>query len=241
MFNTIFDTSATGLDIKSALLAAGAALILGLALAITHQKTSQTTKGFLVTLATLPLLVMAVMIMINGNLGTSIAILGAFSLIRFRSLQGRAKDLLAIFFAMMIGLACGMGHILFGTVITIIAIIAIILFTYTRFLEPDSHERVLKVVIPEDLDYDEVFTDIFKKYTSRHRLVKMKTMNMGSLYKLTYDVKIKRGVKEKEFLDEIRVKNCNLKVLLSECYAVNRRRLCGRIRNGERRKPLRRI
>ena len=122
MFNTIFDTSATGLDIKSALLAAGAALILGLALAITHQKTSQTTKGFLVTLATLPLLVMAVMIMINGNLGTSIAILGAFSLIRFRSLQGRAKDLLAIFFAMMIGLACGMGHILFGTVITIIAI-----------------------------------------------------------------------------------------------------------------------
>ncbi|MBO4276199.1 DUF4956 domain-containing protein [Candidatus Saccharibacteria bacterium] len=216
MFNTIFDTSATGLDIKSALLAAGAALILGLALAITHQKTSQTTKGFLVTLATLPLLVMAVMIMINGNLGTSIAILGAFSLIRFRSLQGRAKDLLAIFFAMMIGLACGMGHILFGTVITIIAIIAIILFTYTRFLEPDSHERVLKVVIPEDLDYDEVFTDIFKKYTSRHRLVKMKTMNMGSLYKLTYDVKIKRGVKEKEFLDEIRVKNCNLKVLLSE-------------------------
>ena len=216
MFNTIFDTSASGLDIKTALIAAGAALLLGVALAITHQKTSQTTKGFLITLATLPLLVMAVMIMINGNLGTSIAILGAFSLIRFRSLQGKAKDLLAIFFAMMIGLACGMGHILFGTVITIIAILAIILFTYTHFLEPDSHERVLKIVIPEDLDYDEVFTEIFKKYTSRHRLVKMKTMNMGSLYKLTYDVKLKHDIKEKDFLDEIRVKNCNLKVLLSE-------------------------
>ena len=216
MFNTIFDTSASGLDIKTALIAAGAALLLGVALAITHQKTSQTTKGFLITLATLPLLVMAVMIMINGSLGTSIAILGAFSLIRFRSLQGKAKDLLAIFFAMMIGLACGMGHILFGTVITIIAILAIILFTYTHFLEPDSHERVLKIVIPEDLDYDEVFTEIFKKYTSRHRLVKMKTMNMGSLYKLTYDVKLKHDIKEKDFLDEIRVKNCNLKVLLSE-------------------------
>ena len=216
MFNTIFDTTATGLDIKTALIAAGAALLLGLMLAITHMKTSQTSKGFLVTLATLPLLVMAVMIMINGNLGTSIAILGAFSLIRFRSLQGRAKDLLAIFFAMMIGLACGMGHILFGTVITVIAIIAILLFTYTHFLEPDRHERVLKVVIPEDLDYEEVFTDIFKKYTSNHRLVKMKTMNMGSLYKLTYDIKLKHGIKEKEFLDEIRVKNCNLKVLLSE-------------------------
>lgn len=216
MFNTIFDTSSTGLDIKTALIAAGAALLLGIMLAITHMKTSQTTKGFLVTLATLPLLVMAVMIMINGNLGTSIAILGAFSLIRFRSLQGRAKDLLAIFFAMMIGLACGMGHILFGTVITVIAIVAILLFTYTHILEPDRHERVLKIVIPEDMDYEEVFTDIFKKYTSRHRLVKMKTMNMGSLYKLTYDVKMRHGVKEKDFLDEIRVKNCNLKVLLSE-------------------------
>lgn len=216
MFNTIFDTSATGLDIKTALIAAGAALLLGIMLAITHMKTSQTTKGFLVTLATLPLLVMAVMIMINGNLGTSIAILGAFSLIRFRSLQGRAKDLLAIFFAMMIGLACGMGHILFGTVITVIAIVAILLFTYTHILEPDRHERVLKIVVPEDMDYEEVFTDIFKKYTSRHRLVKMKTMNLGSLYKLTYDVKMRHGVKEKDFLDEIRVKNCNLKVLLSE-------------------------
>ena len=216
MFNTIFDTSTTGLDIKTALIAAGAALLLGIMLAITHMKTSQTTKGFLVTLATLPLLVMAVMIMINGNLGTSIAILGAFSLIRFRSLQGRAKDLLAIFFAMMIGLACGMGHILFGTVITVIAIVAILLFTYTHILEPDRHERVLKIVIPEDMDYEEVFTDIFKKYTSRHRLVKMKTMNLGSLYKLTYDVKMRHGVKEKDFLDEIRVKNWNLKVLLSE-------------------------
>ncbi len=216
MFNSIFDASTMGLEITNALIAAGVALVLGVARAITHMKTSQTTKGFLVTLATLPLLVMAVMIMINGNLGTSIAILGAFSLIRFRSLQGRAKDLLAIFFAMMIGLACGMGHLLFGTVITAIAIVAILIFTYTRFLEPDSHERVLKIVIPEDLDYEDVFDDIFRKYTSRHRLVRMKTMNMGSLYKLTYDVKIKHGVKEKAFLDEIRVKNMNLKVLLSE-------------------------
>lgn len=216
MFNSIFDTNSAGLEITTALISAGVALLLGIVLAITHMKTSQTTKGFLVTLAVLPLLVMAVMIMINGNLGTSIAILGAFSLIRFRSLQGRAKDLLAVFFAMMIGLACGMGHVLFGAVITVIAVFAIILFTYTHFLEPDRHERVLKIVIPEDLDYEEVFEDVFKKYTSRHHLVRMKTMNMGSLYKLTYDVKIKHGVKEKDFLDEIRFKNMNLKVLLSE-------------------------
>lgn len=216
MFNTIFDSTATGLDIKIALICAGVSLILGVAIAITHMKTSQTTKGFLITLAVLPLLVMAVMIMINGNLGTSIAILGAFSLIRFRSIQGRAKDLLSVFFAMMIGLALGMGHVLFAVVITVIAIIAIVFFSYTHILEPDRYERVLKIVIPEDLDYEDVFAEIFKKYTSRAKLVRMKTMNMGSLYKLTYDVKLRRGVKEKAFLDEIRVKNCNLKVLLSE-------------------------
>jgi len=109
-----------------------------------------------------------------------------------------------------------MGHVLFGAVVMAIYVVAVVLFSYTRILEPDRHERVLKIVIPEDLDYEEVFNDIFKKYTSRAHLVRMKTMNMGSLYKLTYDVKIKNGVKEKEFLDEIRVKNCNLKVLLSE-------------------------
>lgn len=216
MFNSIFDAGATGLSITTALICAGVALALGVAIAITHRQTSQTTKGFLITLAVLPLLVMAVMIMINGNLGTSIAILGAFSLIRFRSIQGRAKDLLSVFFAMMIGLALGMGHVLFAVVITAIGIFAIVLFSSTRLLEPDEHERVLKITIPEDLDYDEVFNEIFKKYTSRAKLVRMKTVNMGSLYDLTYDVKLKHGIKEKAFLDEIRVKNCNLKVLLSQ-------------------------
>lgn len=216
MFSSIFNSSTTGLDITTALICAGVALVLGIAIALTHLKTSQTTKGFLITLAVLPLLVMAVMIMINGNLGTSIAILGAFSLIRFRSIQGRAKDLLSVFFAMMVGLALGMGHILFAVVISVIAIFAIVVLSYTHFLEPDQQERVLKVVIPEDLDYDDVFKETFEKYTSTAKLVKMKTVNMGSLYKLTYDVKLKAGVKEKQFLDDIRVKNCNLKVLLSE-------------------------
>lgn len=216
MFNSIFDATTTGLEIPSALIAAGAALVLGLALAITHKMTSQTTKGFLVTLATLPLLVMAVMIMINGNLGTSIAILGAFSLIRFRSLQGRAKDLLSVFFAMMIGLACGMGHVLFGAVITVIAIVAIVIFTYSHFLEPNKYDRVLKIVIPEDLDYSDVFKDILRKHTSRADLITMKTINMGSLYDLTYEVRLRRNTKEKEFMDEIRTKNCNLKVSLSQ-------------------------
>ena len=215
MFNTIFDSTSTGLDITTGLIAAGVALLLGIVIAITHMKTSQTTKGFLTTLATLPVLVMSVMIMINGNLGTSIAILGAFSLIRFRSIQGQAKELLSVFFAMAIGLACGMGHILFASVVTLIGVIAILFFSYTHFLEPNKNQRVLKIVIPEDMDYEEVFEETFKKYTTNAELVRMKTMNMGSLYKLTYDITLRSNIKEKEFLDEIRVKNCNLKVLLS--------------------------
>ena len=215
MFNSLFDPASTGLDITTALICAGTAILLGLVIAITHMKTTQTTKGFLITLTTLPLLVMAVMIMINGNLGTSIAILGAFSLIRFRSIQGHAKDLLSVFFAMMVGLALGMGHALFATVITAIVIVVILFFSYTSFLEPNKKQRILKIIIPEDLDYEEVFDTVFQKYTSKAKLVRMKTVNMGSLYKLTYDITMKSGVKEKEFLDELRVKNCNLKVLLS--------------------------
>ena len=216
MFNTIFDNTATGLSVDTVLICAVVALVLGVVIAFTHMKTSRTTKGFAITLATLPLLVMAVMIMINGNLGTSIAILGAFSLIRFRSIQGDAKELLSVFFVMMVGLALGMGHVLFAVVITAIAVAAIVVFSKTSFLEPNTYNRSLKIVIPEDLDYDEVFDDIFAKYTKKAELVKTKTMNMGSLYKLTYDVTLKKGVKEKAFLDEIRVKNCNLKVLLSQ-------------------------
>ena len=215
MFNTIFDSTASGLDVSTALIAAGAALGLGVALAITHARTTQTTKGFMVTLAVLPVLVMAVMIMINGNLGTSIAILGAFSLIRFRSIGGRGKDLLAVFAAMMIGLACGMGHVLFGTVIMAIYIISVLLFTFTPILEPNRRERVLKIVIPEDMDYEEVFAATFKKYTSYAHLVRMKTINMGSLYELVYEVEMKSDASGRDFIDELRTKNGNLKVMLS--------------------------
>ena len=214
MFNTIFDSTATGLSIDTALICAATSLILGTIVSFTHMKTSRASKNFLVTLATLPLLVMAVMIMINGNLGTSIAILGAFSLIR--SIQGDAKELLSVFFAMMIGLGLGMGHVLFSVVITFIAVVAIFFFSYTNLLEPNKYNRTLKIVVPEDLDYEDIFDDVFKKYTTHHALVRAKTMNLGSLYKLTYEVTLRKNIKQKEFLDEIRVKNCNLKVLLSQ-------------------------
>lgn len=217
MFNSIFSNSAAGLEITTALIAAGSALLMGLILALAHKLTTRgTNKGFLVTLVVLPLLTMAVMIMINGNLGTSIAILGAFSLIRFRSIRGNARNLLSIFFAMMIGLSCGMGHVLFGAMITAIGVVAMAFFSFTPILEPNKKERVLKIVVPEDMDYTDIFKSTFNKYTSYAELITSKTTNMGSLYDLTYNIKLKSGVKEKEFMDEIRTKNCNLKVSLSQ-------------------------
>ncbi|MBR3320016.1 DUF4956 domain-containing protein [Candidatus Saccharibacteria bacterium] len=215
MFNSVFDTAASGLNITTILLCSAVALALGLVIAFTHMKTSKTSRNFLITLTILPLLVQVVMLMVNGSLGTSIAILGAFSLIRFRSIAGNSKEISSVFFAMAIGLALGMGHILFAAVITAITVIVILILSKTKIFNLTSQPQTLEIVIPEDLDYTHAFDAEFKKYTTSHELVRSKTTNMGSLYQLTYDVCLKKSASEKEFLDAIRVKNSNLKVLLS--------------------------
>lgn len=215
MFNSVFDTSGAGLNITSILICSGVALALGLVIAFTHMKTSKTSKNFLITLTILPLLVEVVMLMVNGSLGTSIAILGAFGLIRFRSIAGNSKEISSVFFAMAIGLALGMGHILFAAVITAITVIVIIILSKSNIFDLSAQPQTLQIVVPEDLDYTHMFDPEFKKYTTHHELVRSKTTNMGSLYQLTYDVNLKRSANEKEFLDALRVKNSNLKVLLS--------------------------
>ena len=215
MFNTIFNSTATGLDIGTMLICAGVGIALGIIIALVHKFTSRCSKDFLITLATLPVLVSVVMIMINGSLGTSIAILGSFSLIRFRSMPGSAKELLSVFFAMAIGLALGMGHVFFAVVFTVIVSVMILIYSKASLFNGGKAEQILKITIPEDLDYTSAFDDEFKKFTTSHRLIKTKTINMGSLYKISYYVALKSGASEKEFLDAIRVKNCNLQVLLS--------------------------
>ena len=215
MFNSVFDTAAAGLNITTILLCSGAAIALGLVIAFTHLKTSRTSKNFLITLTILPLLVEVVMLMVNGSLGTSIAILGAFSLIRFRSIAGNSKEISSVFFAMAVGLALGMGHILFAAVVTAITVMVILILSKSKIFNLSAQPQTLKITIPEDLDYSHVFDAEFKKYTNYHELVRSKTSNMGSLYVLTYEVSLKKTASEKEFLDAIRVKNSNLKVLLS--------------------------
>lgn len=190
----------------------GVSLILGLAIALVHMWTSKYSKSFVISLAILPALVQVVMMMVNGNLGTSVAILGAFGLIRFRSMPGTAKEIVSVFFAMAIGLATGMGHVLFAAYVTLIISALILILSKTKFGEKNALEKKLKIVIPEELDYNDVFKDIFDEYTNSCTTDKVKTINMGSMYELTYNVVLKDANKEKEFIDKLRVRNGNLTI-----------------------------
>lgn len=178
-------------------------------------KTSNYNKNFVITLTILPMLVQVVMLMVNGNLGTSVAVLGAFSLIRFRSIPGNSREIASIFFAMAIGLSIGMGQIYFAILITIIVSMVFIISYKTKFGELKKETRKLKILIPEDLDYMEVFDDIFQEYTTSNYLTNVKTINMGSMFELNYDISLKNIKEEKKIIDELRTRNGNLKIMLS--------------------------
>lgn len=212
MFSSVLTES---LSLISFVECIGVALLLGLVISFVHMKTSAYSKNFAITLAVIPALIGTVIMMVNGNLGTSIAILGSFSLIRFRSIPGNSKEIMNVFFAMAVGLACGTGYVAFAALITAVISLFTVLLSISNFGEDKSGVKVLKVVVPEDMDYTSIFDDIFKVYTKEANLFASKTINMGSMYELTYNVKLKDAKEEKAFLDEIRVRNGNLKVSLS--------------------------
>ncbi len=215
MLNSIFSETASSVELSSILLCSIISIILGVVIALTHKQTSKYNKNFLVTLSILPLLVQTIIIMVNGNLGTSVAIMGAFSLVRFRSLPGTSKEILSVFFAMTVGLATGMGHLVFAIIITIIGSLAIFILSKVALFNKNKKEKILKIMIPENLDYTNVFDDIFETYTEKVELEQVKTTNMGSMFDLSYRITLNENVNEKEFLDDLRVKNGNLKVMIS--------------------------
>ena len=217
MLKSIFQESvSSNISLASILICSIVSLILGVAISYTHKKTSRYSKNFLITLSILPVLVQSVMIMVNGNLGTSVAILGAFGLVRFRSMPGTSKEILSVFFAMAIGLATGMGHIVFSIIITILVILAMIIFSKTSIFNQDESERILKITVPDNMDYNHMFDDIFKKYLKHFKVGNIKTVNMGSLFEITYEIKFNEQLNDKDFIDELRVKNGNLKISLSQ-------------------------
>ncbi len=216
-FNSIFTGDA--ITVVQGLIVTGVALGLGILSSLVYMFKSYCSKNFAVTLALLPPIVSMLILMVNGNLGTGIAVVGVFSLVRFRSQPGNAREILAIMLSMAIGLACGTGYVtfaVFGAVI--VCIVWLILFS-TPF--GNTAKKELRIEIPENLDYEGLFDDIFKEFTTKHEVITVKTVQMGSVYELRYHISLRRDKGEKAFIDAIRARNGNLPVS------------CGRVKNDD--------
>lgn len=225
MFNSIFDNSTaalTSISDKQLLLCTALSLVLGVVIAaVTRATNKNTTKSMLTTLILIPVIVQLVIMMVNGNLGVGVSVMGAFSLVRFRSVPGSGKEIVSIFSAMAIGLATGTGYVGIAIAAAVVISAVLLILNLISFGEDDGNSRQLKIIIPEDLDFNGVFDDVFEKYTRRAELEKVKTTNMGSLFELSYHIVLKSVGEEKKLIDDIRCRNGNLTVTVSLCERTN--------------------
>lgn len=218
LFKGLFDSELTVLiSLPNFLLCIGVALLIGSILAGAYMIKTRYTKSFVATLAILPSVVCVVIMMVNGNVGTGVAVAGAFSLVRFRSIPGTAKEIGALFLAMAAGLITGMGYLAYAVVFSLILGGFMILYSFIDFgsQKQNARYKTLHITIPEDLDYSGVFDDLFLKYTSAFELSNVKTTNMGSLFKLTYQLTLRNQKAEKKMIDELRCRNGNLEISIS--------------------------
>lgn len=218
IFKGIFDNELTRvINVQDFLLCLGVSLVLGVIMAAVCTFKSEHTKSFLVTLALLPAVVCVVIMMVNGNVGAGVAVAGAFSLVRFRSAPGTAKEIVTIFLAMGAGLIAGMGYLGFAAIFTLIMSTAFLICNaLTGSKRSEEARKTLKITIPEDLDYTGVFKDIFSEYTKQNELIRVKTTNMGSMFCLTYNVTLRDVTKEKQMIDRLRERNGNLEIAVSK-------------------------
>ena len=216
-FSSIFTTDS--ITIVQGLIVTGVALVLGLISSLVYRFKSYCSKSFAVTLTIIPAIVAMLIMMVNGlATGAGIAVLGVFSLVRFRSQPGSSREILAIMLSMAIGLACGGGYITFAVfAAAVVCIVWLILFS-TPFGD-NGNKKELRIEIPENLDYEGLFDDIFSEFTTKDEVITVKTAQMGSVYELRYHISLKRDKSEKAFIDAIRARNGNLPVS------------CGRVKN----------
>ena len=223
LFKGLFDTDLTAvISVTDFLLCLGASLVIGILMAFTYMYRTRYTKSFVVTLALLPAVVCVVIMMVNGNVGTGVAVAGAFSLVRFRSVPGTAKEICTLFLAMGAGLIAGMGYLGFALLFTAVMCIMFVLYNRLDFGTKKNAAtfKTLTITIPEDLDYSGIFDDIFSEFTTSHDLVRVKSTNMGSMFKLTYNVMLRDVTREKEMIDNIRCRNGNLEITVSKQETV---------------------
>lgn len=217
IFVGVFDSTTTeSIGINKFFLCMIVAIILGIVIAGFYSYRTKYTKSFLVTLTTMPAIVSMIIMMVNGNIGAGVAVAGTFSLVRFRSVPGTAKEIGAIFLAMGTGLAIGMGYLGFAVIFVIFISIVNLILAISPFGNEKITEKTLVITIPENLDYTDIFEDLFATYTKSTELSRVKTTNMGSLLKLTYDIDLMPETNEKEFLDELRCRNGNLEIVLAK-------------------------
>ena len=212
IFSSVFQTGSSAFELGPFLACTAVSLLLGLLIAWTHAHGSACSRSFLLTLVMLPAVVQTVIMLVNGSIGTGIAVAGAFSLIRFRSVPGGARDIGSIFLAMAIGLATGMGYLAVAALFAGLMCLVNLLLSVSGFGKSAKGERILRMTIPEVLDYEGAFDDLFDTYTVRWELENVRTANMGSMYKLCYRIVLKGGISEKALLDDLRFRNGNLEI-----------------------------
>jgi len=219
MFTSILNNAQGALSIGEAGACLGAALALGFLIGVTYMACGDYTKNFVVALVMLPVMIQIVILMVNGNLGTGVAVLGAFGLIRFRSVPGTAREITNIFFAMAVGLAAGIGYLTFAAFASVMLCGIELVLYKSPFGRENGEERCLKITIPENLDYEGIFDDVFEGYTKKACLEKVRTTNLGSMFELQYQIRMRKGKKEKEMIDEIRCRNGNLTIVCQRAGA----------------------
>lgn len=218
LFRGIFDTAfTTVISPLNFLLCLGVSLAAGLLLSLMVQWKSRQTESFAVTIALLPAAVSVVIMMVNGNIGAGVAVAGAFSLVRFRSNSGSGREIIAIFIAMGAGLLIGMGYLAYALLFTAVLGGMMMLYSSIRLgaSRRDALQRQLRITIPESLNYSGVFDPVLKKYTVQYSLRQVRSTNMGSMFKLVYELTLRDGISEKELLDDLRCLNGNLEISLS--------------------------
>lgn len=202
--------TSSNLGMSQFLICTIASIVLGLIIAYIHSYKNRSTSGFLLTVGLIPVIVQVIIMLVNGNLGAGVAVAGAFSLVRFRSAPGTAREIVSLFLAMTVGLATGMGYVIIAVIMVII--VGILTAILPLLFNGNSRGRQLQITVPESLDYEGAFEDIMRKYTDKHEMLYVKTVQMGTAYKLIYEVLMKNEVSAKNFLDEIRIRNGNLEV-----------------------------
>lgn len=214
IFNATINTT---LSFKSAVLTIVVSFALGLLISYVYIKTharGSYSQNFTLTLIMIPCIIAVIILLIGSDVARAFSLAGAFSIIRFRSAPGDPKDISYVFFAMAAGLACGVGLLAYAVFFTAFLCVVMVVLSKINFGARKTPYKVLKVVVPENLDYEREFEDIFNKYTVSHELQKVKTTDLGTLYELVYLINLYYGTNEKEFIDALRCRNGNLNIVL---------------------------